>query len=478
MRCPKCGKDVELQNKQVGVDENGKPIFNEYAICRDCKKQWNLNKQREKKAVNTSASDHTNAASVKSGSAKAPVKKEAPKAAADKKAPVKAKPANTPAADAKSAPAKKSPGQVGKPAAVKKEGAPEGNPSAPAKKPVSPDGRPAAQAKRPASPDGKPAAPVKRAASPDGKPAAQAKRPASPDGKPAAPVKKAVSPDGRPAAPAKKAASPDGRPAAPVKKPASPDGRPSAQGKRPVSPDGKPAAQAKRPAPPDGKPAQKRPAAGSNTASGNSQQKYGNIPPEKVRVKKEQAVKQSYEDMLSTDPNRKPVKKKRPDSDLGRQPAKRPAPQPQKAPVEREELEPRFRTVRIIFGIISILAFGFFAYKGFMAGLNGISAGSNAATGTIYIVLALCMLISGLLLLIMQKKRTIFAFVLPMIFYIGSAVFAFLKRGNDKWLLYGAVAGAVLAVIFLILTIASRSGNEEDYEDEYDDPFEEDHDNY
>ena len=45
MRCPKCGKDVELQNKQVGVDENGKPIFNEYAICRDCKKQWNLDKQ-------------------------------------------------------------------------------------------------------------------------------------------------------------------------------------------------------------------------------------------------------------------------------------------------------------------------------------------------------------------------------------------------------------------------------------------------
>ena len=434
MRCPKCGKDVELQNKQVGVDENGKPIFNEYAICRDCKKQWNLNKQREKKAVNTSA----------------PVKKEAPKAAADKKAPVKAKPANTPAADAKSAPAKKSPGQDGKPAAVKKEGAPEGNPSAPAKKPVSPNGRPAAQAKRPASPDGKPAAPVKKAA--------------PPDGKPVAPVKKAV--------------SPDGRPAAPVKKPASPDGRPSAKGKRPVSPDGKPTAQAKRPAPPDGKPAQKRPAAGSNTASGNSQQKYGNIPPEKVRVKKEQAVKQSYEDMLSTDPNRKPMKKKRPDSDPERQPAKRPAPQPQKAPVEREEPEPRFRTVRIIFGIISILAFGFFAYKGFMAGLNGISAGSNAATGTIYIVLALCMLVSGLLLLIMQKKRTVFAFVLPMIFYIGSAVFAFLKRGNDKWLLYGAVAGAVLAVIFLILTIASRSGNEEDYEDEYDDPFEEDHDNY
>ena len=191
--------------------------------------------------------------------------------------------------------------------------------------------------------------------------------------------------------------------------------------------------------------------------------------------------------MLSTDPNRKPVKKKRPDSDLERQPAKRPAAasaartavsQPERTPVNQEEPKPKFRTLRIIFGIISIVAFGFFAYKGFMAGLNNISAGSNATTGAIYIVLALCMLVSGLLLLIMQKKRTIFAFVLPLIFYIGSAVFAFLKGGDDKWLLYGAIAGAVLAVIFLVLTITSRRGDEEDYEDEYDDPFEEDHDNY
>lgn len=48
MKCPKCGKDVILQKKQVGVDENGNPVLNEYAICKDCKKQWNLDKQRAK----------------------------------------------------------------------------------------------------------------------------------------------------------------------------------------------------------------------------------------------------------------------------------------------------------------------------------------------------------------------------------------------------------------------------------------------
>ena len=37
MKCPICGKELELKKKQVGTDENGNPIFNEYAICRDCR---------------------------------------------------------------------------------------------------------------------------------------------------------------------------------------------------------------------------------------------------------------------------------------------------------------------------------------------------------------------------------------------------------------------------------------------------------
>ena len=32
MKCPICGKDLDLQDKQIGTSENGDPIFNEYAI--------------------------------------------------------------------------------------------------------------------------------------------------------------------------------------------------------------------------------------------------------------------------------------------------------------------------------------------------------------------------------------------------------------------------------------------------------------
>ena len=56
MKCPICGKELELRNKQIGTNENGDPIFNEYAICRDCKKQWNLDKQRAKRAASKGTS--------------------------------------------------------------------------------------------------------------------------------------------------------------------------------------------------------------------------------------------------------------------------------------------------------------------------------------------------------------------------------------------------------------------------------------
>lgn len=46
------------------------------------------------------------------------------------------------------------------------------------------------------------------------------------------------------------------------------------------------------------------------SGAASEERRYGNIPPDKVRVKKEHAVRKGYEDMLSTDPNYKPPKKK------------------------------------------------------------------------------------------------------------------------------------------------------------------------
>lgn len=382
MKCPICGKDVELQKKQIGTDENGEPIFNEYAVCRDCRKQWNLDKQRAKKMA-------------------------AKKAAAGQ------------SEDS----AKKAPQRTAEDAAPKKKPSEE------------------AAAKKRAAADG--AAPRKR---PAGE-AASGKRPA------------------------------DGT----VRR-------------RPKPADGAPKSTAEDSDTPAKKPVKKRVVRREAPAEGEAQQ-YGNIPPENVRVKREKAARRGYEDMLATDPEHKPLKKKKAviddidtdenesvKSESARQTAEAKAapkvPEPEVDDYDDDDYdyedEARFRPGRIFLGIISLLGFGFFIYRGFVTGLS--TTGDNASAGMTYIILALCLLVSALLYLIMQNKSTVFAFLLPMIFYIGTGVFAFLRRGDSMELFIAAIACAVLAVLSLILAILSRGGNDYD-DDDYEDAFEDEHDN-
>lgn len=380
MKCPICGKDVELQKKQIGTDENGEPIFNEYAVCRDCRKQWNLDKQRAKKMA-------------------------AKKAAAGQ------------SEDS----AKKAPQRTAEDAAPKKKPSEE------------------AAAKKRAAADG--AAPRKR---PAGE-AASGKRPA------------------------------DGT----VRR-------------RPKPADGAPKSTAEDSDTPAKKPVKKRVVRREAPAEGEAQQ-YGNIPPENVRVKREKAARRGYEDMLATDPEHKPLKKKKAviddidtdenesvKSESARQTAEAKAapkvPEPEVDDYDDYDYEDeaRFRPGRIFLGIISLLGFGFFIYRGFVTGLS--STGDNASAGMTYIILALCLLVSALLYLIMQNKSTVFAFLLPMIFYIGTGVFAFLRRGDSMELFIAAIACAVLAVLSLILAILSRGGDNYD-DDDYEDAFEDEHDN-
>ena len=137
--------------------------------------------------------------------------------------------------------------------------------------------------------------------------------------------------------------------------------------------------------------------------------------------------------------------------------------------------DPRFRPMRIVLGILSLAAFGYLIYRGFVTGLADTTEGGSVSSGMTYIIVALCMLVSALLYFIMQRKNTIFAFLLPMIFYLGGGIFAFLQRGNDLQLLISAIAGGVLAVISLILAITSRGGGYDDEEDEEYDAFEDDY---
>ncbi len=523
MKCPICEKDVELQKKQVGVDEEGTPIFHQYAVCRDCKKQWDLDKQRARKAVPV---QKAGAASP----AKTVPRQESPEKAVSVKTSQESKPANKPVSEkivpGQASPEKKARQETasGKAVPVRKEGqkplsaesSPErravrkpaaaGQPSEekPVRKPVPGEAAPGGKTIRKAfeekpvqkpvpeetSGEGKPVRkptaagqpfeektvqkPVSGDASAEGKPARNPASPGQPSEKKAG--RKPVSGE---LAPEKKVRRRPGAENAQGKKTGAE--KPTERGERPVSANKDAKAQ------PTDRP--RKPAANKSSAAPGGQ-RYGNIPPDKIRAKKEHAVRKGYEDMLSTDPNYKPPKKKKsiPEGDIysakqGRHASVKQRPHTkaeleddyeENEDVEYEGPKARFRIVRILFGILSIAAAGFFAYGGFFTGLEGIASGGTASAGTAFIVYGICMLVSGLILIIMQNRDSILAFILPMAAYFGGGIFTFLNRKDDSMLLYCAVAGAVLGIIFLILGIVSRnSGSDES--DDYDDPFDDDY---
>lgn len=390
MKCPICGKDLDLQNKQIGTSENGDPIFNEYAICHSCKKQWNLDKQRAKKIAAKKAAEEKAKAEAEARAAEEKAKAEAAARAAEEKA--KAEAAARAAEEKEKADA-------------------------------------AARA-----------AEEKRAARREAK--ARARKEA-------------------------------------IARLAADKGISEEEAERIL----KERARARKAA------AQK--AATDATATDNSEeQKYGNIPAEEIRDKREKAVRKGYEDMLATDPDSKAAKKKKKEEaetakakeDVKSRKLDDYDDEKSSDDEDDDEYEyvdeyPRFRPGRIILGIISLLAFGFCIYKGFLTGLSTSGADVTSAPGMNYVIVALCMLVTALLYFIMNNRDTLFAFLIPMIVYIGSAVFAFLKHGDEFELLILAGVSGVLAVISLILAIASRGGDDYEDEDDYDDPFEEEHDN-
>lgn len=403
MKCPICGKDLDLQNKKIGTSENGDPIFNEYAICHSCKKQWNLDKQRAKKIAAKKAAEEKAKAEAEARAAEEKAKAEAEARAAEEKAKAEA---------AARAAEEKAKAEAEARAAEEK-----------------------AKAEAAAR-----AAEEKRAARREAK--ARARKEA-------------------------------------IARLAADKGISEEEAERIL----KERARARKAA------AQK--AATDATATDNSEeQKYGNIPAEEIRDKREKAVRKGYEDMLATDPDSKAAKKKKKEEaetakakeDVKSRKMDDYDDEKSSDDEDDDEYEyvdeyPRFRPGRIILGIISLLAFGFCIYKGFVTGLSTSGANVTSAPGMNYVIVALCMLVTALLYFIMNNRDTLFAFLIPMIVYIASAVFAFLKHGDEFELLILAGVSGVLAVISLILAIASRGGDDYDDEDDYDDPFEEEHDN-
>lgn len=398
MKCPICGKDVVIKNKQVGVNEQGNPVFNQYAVCKDCKKQWNLDKKRASKATSKKTTEKPE--DGKEVSAKQnTVKKEAPvkQNTVKKETPVKQN------AVKKEAPVKQS--------TVKKETS---------IKTTSPEKEA-----------------IKRTATPGQKPRKKSEHTSTSKQTTTVPnsdVQKTEKKASTKQHPAKKA---DHKPEAKRNTTKSDVSRTKTITK---------VASSK-------KEDIDNPKLKNTIILDDDDLKLGNIPSEKVREKRERKVKQGYAEMVAADSKNTAKSTEKKQTNMSD---------------SYDDYEPivRFRALRVIFGIISILIAGFYAYNSYTADLF------NSTTGMTFLILAGCMALAGLLLIILNATNNIFAFLLPMILYLASGLYAFLNRGDDTFLLYSAIVGAAFSVLFIILAISSR-GDEEDYDD-FDDDSEED----
>lgn len=222
----------------------------------------------------------------------------------------------------------------------------------------------------------------------------------------------------------------------------------------------------------------------TSSDSSNSKTKevprYANIPSEKIRKKSEHTVRQSYEDMLAADPERKPVKRKKPDPDAAKKRPKKAAPSAESHPKKRsvsdnpaasrprkkvvEEKKPKFKLFRIILAVLSLVAGVYFGYMTLIEGLSSITSNTGSAPGTTGAILALVFLVAGLLTICMKNMRTIIPFILPFIFYVACAFFSLLTMRGIDTLKYGTIACAAFAVIYFILLLLSGKSSRDDDE--------------
>lgn len=419
MKCPICGKDVVIKNKQVGVNEQGNPVFNQYAVCKDCKKQWNLDKKRASKATRKKTTE--NQESVKP----VPAKKEA----TPKQNPVKKE------TSAKQNPIKKD--ASAKQNTIKKETTVKQNP---VKKEDNAKQNPI---KKDASVKQNP---IKKGASEKVESAdkEQQKKLATSKQKPR---KKAEHAADSQQTSTSNSQNSEKRIAA-KQRPAQKTEHKSEAKRNVTDPEASRTKNISK-ASSSKKDDINNPKLKDTIILDNDDLKLGNIPSENVRAKRERKVKQGYAEMVAADSKNTAKKYENIETD------------------SHDEYEPivRFRALRVIFGIISILIAGFYAFNSYTSGLF------ESTTGMTFVILAGCMALSGLLLIILNATNNIFAFLLPMILYLASGLYAFLNRGDDTFLLYSAIVGAAFSVLFIILAISSR-GDEEDYDD-----FDEDEDN-
>ena len=137
-------------------------------------------------------------------------------------------------------------------------------------------------------------------------------------------------------------------------------------------------------------------------------QTYSNIPPEHIRVQREEEMKANYNTLL----NIKEEDSKNTDANLS-------------SFSENPSMindEPACQGLRILIGIISLLSAVFLGYQAYSSGIISTFMHTHDLTGTAGMILAACLLIGGIVTLCTQNRNSAASFIVPAIFYLGGSI--------------------------------------------------------
>lgn len=126
---------------------------------------------------------------------------------------------------------------------------------------------------------------------------------------------------------------------------------------------------------------------------------------------------------------------------------------------EREEPSERFKTFRLITGIISVILFLLITLQSCAAGLGNILSANGEASGSAGFILALMMMVGGIVTICMRKKESVPAFIVPFIFYTVGALLGAANVGSYADLAIWSVLAAVFGALHLLFLFLCRDVN-------------------
>ncbi len=125
----------------------------------------------------------------------------------------------------------------------------------------------------------------------------------------------------------------------------------------------------------------------------------------------------------------------------------------------REEPSERFKTFRLIIGIISVILFLLITLQSCAAGLGNILSANGEASGSAGFILALMMMIGGIVTICMRKKESVPAFIVPFVFYTVGALLGAANVGSYADLAIWSVLAAVFGALHLLFLFLCREAN-------------------